>query len=68
MPVAHITLLEGRSKEAKAKMASEVCESISKHSGAPMAAVTVIFHDVSQDDWASGGVLFSDKQAAAGGS
>ena len=68
MPVAHITLLEGRSKEAKAKMASEVAESISKHSGAPMAAVTVIFHDVPPDNWARGGVLFSAKQVAASGS
>ena len=49
-------------------MASEVAESISKHSGAPMAAVTVIFHDVPPDNWASGGVLFSDKQVAASGS
>ena len=68
MPVAHITLLEGRSKEAKAKIADEVAESISKHAGSPKEVVTVIFHDVTQDDWATGGVLFSDKQAAAAGS
>ncbi len=65
MPVAHISLLEGRSKEAKAKIADEVAESISKHGGAPKAAVIVVFHEVTGDDWATGGVLFSDKQAAA---
>ncbi|MFQ5911792.1 MAG: 4-oxalocrotonate tautomerase family protein [Nitrospinota bacterium] len=65
MPVAHITLLEGRPKEAKAKIADEVAESISKHGGAPKQGIIVIFHDVTQDDWATGGVLFSDRQAAA---
>ncbi|MBI2881413.1 MAG: tautomerase family protein, partial [Candidatus Tectomicrobia bacterium] len=28
MPVAHITLIEGRSKETKAKLAQEITESI----------------------------------------
>mgnify|MGYP001187957713 CR=1 FL=1 len=65
MPVAHISLLEGRDKEAKAKIANEVADSISRHGGAPKEAVIVVFHDVTGDDWATGGVLFSDRKAAS---
>lgn len=62
MPVAHISLLKGRSKEVKAKIADEVATSISKHGGAPKEGVIVIFHEVTTDDWATGGVLFSDRK------
>ena len=65
MPVAHISLLEGRDKEAKAKIANEVADSISRHGGAPKEAVIVVFHDVTGDDWATGGVLFSERKAAS---
>ena len=65
MPVAHISLLEGRNKETKAKIADEITDSISKHGGTPKEAVIVVFHDVSGDDWATGGVLFSDRKASA---
>lgn len=64
MPIAHISLLEGRDKEAKAKIANEIADSISKHAGAPKEAVIVVFQDVTGDDWATGGVLFSDRKAA----
>ena len=64
MPVAHISLLEGRDKEDKAKIDNELADSISKHGGAPKEAVIVVFHDVTGDDWATGGVLFSDRKAA----
>lgn len=65
MPVAHITLIEGRSKEAKAKLAQEITESIARHTGAPKEKVIVIYHDVTGDDWATAGVLFSDRKKAA---
>jgi 4-oxalocrotonate tautomerase len=64
MPLAQITMLEGRSKEAKAEMADEIAESIAKHSGAPKEVVVVIFQEVTGDDWATGGITFNAKKAA----
>ncbi|MBI2178537.1 MAG: tautomerase family protein [Candidatus Tectomicrobia bacterium] len=48
MPVVHISLIQGRGKEAK-------------KAGAPKESVTVVFHDIDGDSWAAGGVLFSDR-------
>lgn len=61
MPLVHISLIQGRSKEAKKAIAKEVTESIHKHAGAPKESVTVVFHDIDGDSWAAGGVLFSDR-------
>ena len=64
MPIAHISLLKGRTKEQKAAMAEDITAAIHKHSGAPRDVITVVFHEVTQDDWATAGVLFSNKPAA----
>lgn len=61
MPLVHISLIQGRSKEAKKAIAQEVTESIHKHAGSPKEAITVVFHDIDGDSWAAGGVLFSDR-------
>ena len=61
MPVVHVSLIKGRSKEVKKAIAQDVTESIHKHSGAPKEAITVVFHDIDGDSWAAGGTLFSDR-------
>ena len=61
MPVVHVSLIKGRSKEVKKAIAQDITESIHKHSGAPKEGTTVIFHDIDGDSWAAGGVLFSDR-------
>ncbi len=61
MPVVHVNLIKGRTKEQKALMADEISETIHKHSGAPKEVVIVTFNDVEPDSWAQGGTLFSDK-------
>lgn len=63
MPVAHIMMLAGRSKTQKAAMAADITEAIHKHSGAPKEAITVIFTEVTRDDWAAAGTLVSDRVA-----
>ena len=62
MPVAHITLLQGRTKEQKAAMAEEITTTIHKHAGAPKEAIIIIFHDVTGDDWSTAGTLFSNRK------
>ena len=51
MPFIHVELLEGRSQEAKAAMAKEIIESVSKHSGAPKERIHVVFQDMKKDDY-----------------
>ncbi|MYC86512.1 MAG: hypothetical protein F4X18_13560 [Acidimicrobiia bacterium] len=70
MPLAHIhfmyDLVEGDLQEAKRKLADEVADSIARnvvhhHQGSPKDLVTVVFHNIGADDWAAGGILFSDR-------
>ncbi len=65
MPVAHILMLQGRTKAQKAAMAAAITEAIHKHSGAPVEAVTVIFTETTRDDWAQAGTLVSDRPLKA---
>ena len=71
MPIAHIhfmyDLVEGDLRAAKRRLAEDVADSIARHvvhhhQGSPKDLVTVVFHDIGADDWASGGKLFSDKE------
>lgn len=62
MPVAHISLIKGRTKEQKKAIAEEVTESIHKHAGSPKEVITVIFTDIDPDSWSAGGTLFSDRK------
>lgn len=75
MPVAHIhfmyDLVEGDLRAAKRRLADEVADSIARcvvhhHQGSPKDLVTVVFHDIGADDWASGGKLFSDRSEEKG--
>jgi 4-oxalocrotonate tautomerase len=61
MPVVHIHLIKGRTKEQKAAMADEISDVIHKHAGAPKEVVIVTFNDIEADSWAAGGTLFADK-------
>ena len=61
MPVVSIQLLSGRSKDQKSKIAKAVTNAMVDIGGAKPEGVHVIFSDVEKDDWANGGVLFSDK-------
>jgi len=49
MPVVHINLIKGRTKEQKAAMADEISEVIHKHSGAPKEVAIVTFNDIEPD-------------------
>lgn len=62
MPVVTIQLLSGRTKEQKAKLAQAVTDAIVDIANAKPEGVQVIFSDVEREDWASAGVLLSDKQ------
>jgi len=61
MPTLHVEFFEGRSVEHKRALAKELTEACVRVLGGSAESVDVIFRDVKREDWATGGVLWSDK-------
>ena len=61
MPVVNVQLLSGRSKDQKTRIAQAITDALVDIGGAKPEGVTVIFSDTEKADWASAGVLLSDK-------
>jgi 4-oxalocrotonate tautomerase len=61
MPTIHIELFEGRTLEQKRAYAKALTEATVQVLGSKPEAVEVIFTDVRKHDWATGGVLWSDR-------
>lgn len=64
MPTLHVEFFEGRTVEQKRALARELTEACVRVLGGSADSVDVIFQDVKREDWATGGVLWSDKAAA----
>lgn len=64
MPLIRVELFEGRTVEQKRALAAALTEATMKTLGSPADAVDVMFFDVPRHNWASAGVLFSDKAGA----
>jgi 4-oxalocrotonate tautomerase len=60
MPMIRIEMFEGRTVEQKRACAKAVTEAFLATCGGRLEAVEVIFTDIAQHNWASGGKLFSD--------
>ena len=60
MPMIRIEMFEGRTVEQTRACAKAVTEAFLATCGGRLEAVEVIFTDIAQHDWASGGKLFSD--------
>lgn len=64
MPTIRVELLEGRTPEQKRALAEALTEATVRTLGSSLGAVDVLFFDVPRHNWATGGVLWSDKAAA----
>ena len=64
MPTLHVELFAGRTIEQKRALARALTEATVNVLGGSPEAVEIIFSDVHKHDWASGGVLWSDKTAS----
>ncbi|BBL83388.1 tautomerase family protein [Thermus thermophilus] len=62
MVVLKVTMLEGRPPEKKRELVRRLTEMASRLLGEPYEEVRVILYEVRRDQWAAGGVLFSDKE------
>tara|TARA_Y100001968_G_scaffold289557_1_gene292657 strand:- start:333 stop:521 length:189 start_codon:yes stop_codon:yes gene_type:complete len=60
MPIAHLEILEGRTKEQRAKLISEVTDAISRSIDAPKERVRVIITEIPKANWGIGGVPASE--------
>ena len=65
MPSIRVEMFEGRTVEQKRALAQALTETTMKVLGVGADSVDVMFFDIPRHDWASGGVLWSDKKPAA---
>jgi 4-oxalocrotonate tautomerase len=61
MPLIRVELFEGRSVEQKRALAQALTEATVKTLACKPDAVDIMFFDVPRSDWASAGVLWSDR-------
>ena len=64
MPSIRVEMFEGRTVEHKRALAQALTETTMRVLGVGAEAVDVMFFDIPRHDWASGGVLWSDKKPA----
>lgn len=67
MPTLHVELFAGRTPQQKAELARELTEACVRVLGGSPEAVDVVFTDVQRHDWATGGVLWSERAPAPAG-
>lgn len=63
MPTINVQMFEGRSAEQKREFVSAVTEAACRTLGCKPESVDIIIQDVSRDNWASGGKLWSEPPA-----
>ncbi|MBS4913862.1 MAG: 4-oxalocrotonate tautomerase [Veillonella sp.] len=61
MPIIHVELVEGRTKEQKKQLGEAITQATVDIVKVPKEAVKVIFVDMKKDDFMEGGVLRSEK-------
>ena len=61
MPVIRVSLWAGRTHEQKAEVAKAITEAMVRITGTTPQATVIIFEEVDKSNWASGGVMASDK-------
>ena len=61
MPTLRVELFEGRTAEQKRALAKELTDACVRVLGGSADGVDVLYFDIARQDWASGGVLWSDK-------
>ncbi len=66
MPTLRVELFEGRTADQKRALARELTDACVRVLGGSADGVDVLFFDIHREDWASGGVLWSDKAKKPG--
>jgi 4-oxalocrotonate tautomerase len=61
MPIVRVEMWPGRTHDQKAQLAKAITDAIQTIIGVPPEATTVVFEDVSKENWAQAGKLASDQ-------
>ena len=61
MPSIHVEMFEGRTQEQKKALVKELTEATVRALGCSPEAVDIVLTDVKRSDWATGGVLWSER-------
>jgi 4-oxalocrotonate tautomerase len=61
MPVIHIHMFEGRTKEQKKALVKAMTQAMVDIAKAPSEHTQVIIHEFSRENWGTGGELQSEK-------
>ena len=61
MPSIHVQMFAGRTVDQKRALADALTEATVRVLGGSAEAVDIVFTDVQRHDWATAGVLWSDK-------
>lgn len=64
MPTIRVELFEGRTQEQKAALAREIAAACVRVLGGSPGGVDILFYDIARNDWATGGVLWSEAAPA----
>ena len=62
MPWVKVDLSTGRSEEQKQRTAEAITEALVEFCGCTPESVSIVFNDVTADNWAFGGKLISQAQ------
>ena len=62
MPTITVKMFEGRTEAVKREYAQALTEVSIRVLGCEPSAVDIVFEDVKKSDWATGGVMWSDRQ------
>ncbi len=62
MPTIRVEMFEGRTPEQKREFVKAVTEATVKTLGTSPEAVDVVLFEIKKSDWATGGVLWSEKK------
>ena len=66
MPTLRVEMFEGRTADQKRALVAALTEACVRTLGGSPDSVNIVLFDIARENWASGGRLWSDKQAVAG--
>ena len=65
MPSIRVEMFEGRTPDQKRVLAKELTDATMRALGVPADSVDIMMFDIPRHDWATAGVLWSERKPAA---
>jgi 4-oxalocrotonate tautomerase len=62
MPTLRVELMEGRTPEQKKELVKALTQAVVDTLGSKPESVDILLYDIKRGDWATGGVLWSERQ------